>query len=794
MPYPYPQVSLLDTGGDLCHKGCVAEVVRAGGRDFPAEVIERIRAAVCSEAELTRTELSRRVCQWLGWRQPNGRPREVSCRVALRVLEKRNVIKLPPARVANFGGYREAGVLQQQGFVLKQPSVALPTELRKLGPIELVVIDRDCAQEYRQWKEALERFHPEGYVALPQAHVRYLIRCRLGVLGALCFSAAARQLAARDAHIGWSRQACAANREWVVANSRFLLLPWVKVKDLASHVLARAARQLAQDWQNACGLRPVLLETYVDGSRYRATCYRAAGWRRVGQTSGRTRNDRTQTRRATVRDIYLLPLATDYQRRLCSEPILRKAHDPSVDPRSWARHELHGARLGDPRRLERLVSVLEDFYAKPNASVPQACSRSWARLKGAYRLLSNDDLSMRDILAPHYASTAERMNSEEVVLAVQDTTSLNYSAHPATTGLGTITSKAEGAVGLEVHDTLAFTPGGVPLGLVDVQVWARDPAEFGKKHTRRKRPIEAKESYKWLTSFLAAAHAQRLCPNTRVVSVGDRESDVFDLFELALSRQDHPALLVRASVDRCVDIDKTTARLWDLVGNQAASEVRVVHVPRTAQRPAREVRLSVRFCPVELRPPRNGPGGRRSLRVWAVLAREDDAPAGVEPLQWMLLTTIEVSTFSQAMEKLDWYVRRWGIEVYHHTLKSGCLIEDRQFGSATGLTNCLAVDMIVAWRILYMTRLGREVPDLPCTAVFTEDEWQSLYKVTHPNKPLPAQPPALAEVIRMLAKLGGHIGRKSDGPPGVESLWVGLMRLSDISMCWRLFGPSARAP
>jgi len=712
----------------------------------------------------------------------------------MRMLEQRGVIELPRSRGAQGGGHREGNALQPQEFILEEPAAPLPGELRKLGPIELVVVGRHCPQEHRQWKEALERFHPEGYVALPQAHVRYLIRCRYGVLGALCFSAAARQLAARDAHIGWSHQACAANRELVVCNSRFLLLPWVKVPDLASHVLARATKQMVGDWQSACGLRPVLLETYVDASRYRATCYRAAGWKRVGATSGRTRNDRTHTRRAAVRAIYLLPLAGDYQRRLCSEPILRKLHDPSNPRASWARRELHGARLGDPRRFERLVHVLEDFYARPNASVPQACHHSWARLKGAYRLLNNDDLSMRDILAPHYASTAERMQREPVVLAAQDTTSLNYSTHAATTGLGTITNNPNGAMGLEVHDTLAFTPSGIPLGLLDVQVWARDPADFGKKHTRRKRPIETKESYKWLASFQAAMHAQRLCPNTRVVSVGDRESDVFDLFELALSRQDHPALLVRASADRCVKNEQTTARLWAFVESQTTSEVRMVDVPRTAKRRAREARLSVRFCAVELRPPRHGPAGRRPLRVSAVLAREDDPPAGVEPLEWMLLTTIEVSTFSQAMEKLDWYVRRWGIEVYHHTLKSGCLIEDRQFGSTTGLNNCLAVDMIVAWRILYMTRLGREVPDLPCTAVFTQDEWQSLYKFTHPNKSLPVHPPSLQEMIRMLAKLGGHVGRKSDGPPGVESLWVGLMRLSDITMCWRRFGPSARPP
>jgi hypothetical protein len=770
----------------------VAEVVRAGGREFPAAVIERIQHAVASDAELTRTGLSQQVCQWLSWRQPNGRLREVSCRVALRTLEQNGVIELPPSRAADRGHDRDAAPERERPFVLEEPAEALPTELRQLGRIELVVVGHQCPQPYGQWKEALERFHPEGHVALPQAHVRYLIRCRYGVLGVLGFSAAARHLAARDAHIGWSHAARRANRELVVANSRFLLLPWVKVKDLASHVLALAGRQLPADWQSACGLRPVLLETYVDPARYRATCYRAAGWTRVGASSGRTRNDRTRTRHARVRDIYLQPLSGDYQRRLCSEPIGRKA--PAPPGVSWARRELWGADLGDPRRYDRLVSMLEDFYARPNASVPQACHHSWGRLKGAYRLLSNPNVSMRHILTPHYASTAARMHPEAVVLAVQDTTALNYSAHLATTGLGTITNQADGALGLEVHDTLAFTPHGVPLGLLDVQVWARDPAEFGKRHTRRKRPIETKESYKWLASFQAAAHAQRLCPTTRVVSVGDREADVFELFELARARDDHPALLVRATADRCVQSAGAIARLWQVVESQKASEGREVHVPRTAQRRARQARVSVRFCAVEVRPPRNGPAGRQPLQVWAVLAREEQPPAAVEPLEWMLLTTIEVRTFSQAMQKIDWYARRWGIEIYHHTLKSGCLIEDREITTATGLTNCLAIDMIVAWRILYMTRLGREVPELPCTAVFTEDEWQALLKVTHPNKPLPVQPPSLNEFLRMLGKLGGHVGRKGDGSPGVESLWIGITRLSDISMCWRLFGPSARAP
>jgi hypothetical protein len=731
------------------------------------------------------------VCAWLSWRQPNGTLREVSCRVALRELERRGVITLPVSR--RTGRLRQGDAAQRCApappEVLLECAPGLPTELRQLGPIELVVVGKHMPQDDRVWKQAIERFHPAGYVPLPQAHVRYLIRCRYGVLGALGFSAAARHLRARDEYVGWSVRARVANREMVVCNSRFLLLPWVKIKDLASHVLAQAARHLAHDWQAACGLKPVLLETYVDPARYRASCYRGAGWQRVGASSGRTRNDRQRATAAAVRDIYLLPLCSDYRQRLCREPIRRK---PSATRGSWAHRELQGAELGDPRRLARLERVLEAFYARPNASVPQACGPSWAAIKGAYRLLSHQSLSIADILAPHYSSTVERMGERPVVLAVQDTTSLNYSAHPATSGLGTIGSDADGALGLEVHSTLAITPGGLPLGLIDVQAWARDGDNFGKKHSRRKRPIEDKESYKWLASFEAAAHAQRLCPQTQVVSVGDREADVFELFELTLSRHDHPALLVRASQDRRVG--GATALLWQSVESQPRLGIHEIHINRTATRAAREARLSIHACAVELRPPLNGPSGRAPLRLWAILAREEHAPEGATALEWLLLTTIETRTCAEAIQKLDWYAQRWGIEVFHRTFKTGCQIEDRQFGTATGLLNCLGVDMIVAWRILYLTRLGREVPDIACTAVFTDDEWQSLCRVSHPNKPVPSEPPALNDAILMVAKLGGYIGRNADGPPGVEPIWIGLTRLFDISMCWRLFGPAARAP
>ena len=232
------------------------------------------------------------------------------------------------------------------------------------------------------------------------------------------------------------------------------------------------------------------------------------------------------------------------------------------------------------------------------------------------------------------------------MLAVQDTTSFTYTSHLALDGVGPIGSRADGPQGLLLHDTMAYTPEGVPLGLVNVQVWARDPKQFGKKHVRDVLPIERKESHKWLESFRAAAAVQA------------------------------PQLLVRAEQDRLVSDGQ--AHLWAAVEHQAPCATQLVEVNRTKTATARTARLEVRFAAVELQPPRR----KKRLppvSLWAVLAREVEAPAEVaQPLEWMLLTTVPVTTADDAFERLAWYTRRWGIEVYHKTLKSGCRIEERQ--------------------------------------------------------------------------------------------------------------------
>jgi hypothetical protein len=391
-------------------------------------------------------------------------------------------------------------------------------------------------------------------------------------------------------------------------------------------------------------------------------------------------------------------------------------------------------------------------------------------------------------LHSHYEATLDRLRGEKIVLAIQDTTSLNYATHPATENLGPIDNRPDKGLGLLLHDTLAFSPAGIPLGLIDVQCWARDGEDFGKKRRRHELPVEQKESHKWLVSFRKMVQAQRRYPQSTFISIGDREADIYELFELALreSFSRKTQLLVRAKHDRRLAEDQ--GHLWEMLTRREVSGIQEVRIPRRGNRPARVARLEVHFAQVNLRPPprkKNLP----DLTVWAVLAREISPPEGVDSIEWILLTTMEVTTFEQAVEKLSWYTVRWGIEVYHRTLKSGCKIEERQLGTADRIETCLAIDMVVAWRIVYLTRLGRDTPEVPCTVYFEEAEWKALTAYVSQNPVPPERTPTLREATRVVASLGGFLGRKGDGEPGTKSLWLGLQRLDDITAMWKIMNP-----
>jgi len=746
---------------------------------------------VRQEPQLSRRALSRRVCEWLNWRCGNGRLKEMSCRVALAKLARAGVLDLPEPRQRPVFRARRAAHAQA---LPELASVKAP--LAELGRIELLLVRSRHSRASRRWRELMERYHYLGAGPLCGAQLRYLVRSeRHGIVGAAAFSAAAWRVGARDRFIGWTERARAANLNAVVANSRFLIVPQVQVPHLASHVLALCVKHLPGDWALRYAVRPVLLETFVERGRFRGTSYRAANWQHVGATCGRGRQDRRRAQAVSVKDIYLYPLQRDWRERL--HALAPEAQAPSAQcerarAHDWALEELGAAKLGDARLQARLVCLARDFYAQPRAQIPQACG-SRAKAKAAYRFFDHPRTTMDAILQSHYEATRARVSSHPVVLAVQDTTSLNYNTQPAIENLGPIGSRADTWLGLMVHDTMAFTPEGLPLGLIDVQCWARDAKEFGKKHQRKHLPIEAKESYKWLKSVQAAARLQARCPNTTVVSVGDREADIFELFDFARTLNPAPRLLIRAEQNRRLTAEQDT--LWAHLGTQPIAGYQQLQVPRRTHRPARIAKMAISHARVELKAPAIKGKKLKPVTLWAVWAREIEAPGGIEPLEWMLLTTCAVERFEQATECIAWYAARWGIEVYHRTLKSGCRIETRQLGSADRIEACLAIDMVVAWRILHLTKLGREHPDVPCTVYFSEAEWKALLTYINRSPLVPSEPPSLREATRLVASLGGFLGRKGDGNPGTQTLWLGLQRLDDLTAMYQIIiSALARSP
>ena len=755
------------------------------GQEFDEKIITQIREAV-STPEMTRFRLARKVCESLNWRHPDGRLKEMNCRKALLKLKERKVIELPEAHPTSFRREKNASETEWVSF---------KGSLSEVGELELLLVDgRDKALS-KLWWEMMQIHHPLGGGPLCGAQLRYLVRSKAGWLGGVSFSAAAWRVTARDKWIGWDESTRYRNLSKIVNNSRFLILPTVQVKNLASRVLALVLKRLPQDWQNKYDEEPLLVETFVDSSKNRGTCYQAANWIDVGLTQGRGRQDRSLKSNLTRKHIFIYPLRDDSRMLLCDYSPIKPAGDADRTRQTdWVEEEFGKCKLGDARLLERLKIMARDFYAKPTVNIPQACG-SRAKTKAAYRFLDNEDTSLKTLLAAHYDSTEQRVAREAVVLAVQDTCELDYTTLRQTEGLGPIGNYENGAQGLLLHSTLTFNLAGTPLGLIDAQCWHRQPADSRRNH--KELDIEDKESRKWLESYRTAAKLQERNPGTMLVSIGDREADIYEFFhEASVQNPDGPKVLIRSKSNRRVQGEH--ALLRNTLEQQTLAGVQLLAVPRKKDEVAREAHMEVRIARVTLRAPKNLPKATKDKRansegklpnivVWAILAQEKiSSAAGVKPLDWLLLTTMPVENFDQAAEKLLWYSKRWGIEVFHRTIKSGCRIEDRQLCNSERLETCLAIDLVVAWRIYHMTQLSRENPNSSCEACFSEEEWKSLKVYATGNVSISPEPPPLRDAIRLVAALGGFLGRKCDGEPGTQTIWRGLQRLSDLVAMYKI--------
>lgn len=446
----------------------------------------------------------------------------------------------------------------------------------------------------------------------------------------------------------------------------------------------------------------------------------------------------------------------------------------SCDPVTWACKEFGDAHLGDERRTKRLVSVARDLAEQPGKTMSSLCGSGGAQ--AVSRLMDCEEVTVESVISSHVEQTAQRCLQAREVLAVQDTTFLDYTAHSGKVDLGPI-GPAKDSNGMLMHSVLALDADRTPLGVLDINIWARDRESFGQGKDRRKREVCEKESQKWLNGL---AEAERwVSADVALLVIGDRESDIFPLF--AAPRREKTDLLVRVSHNRAL-AEGEYGYLFDAMENAEVVGGYIITIPRQGSRASRTATLEISFSQVTLKSPRHKTKAvsRSPIKVWIVRASEVNVPDGVEGLDWILLTTRFVDDLESAVRVVRYYSARWIIEEFHRVLKSGCRVEKMQFESKEHLAPAVAINAVVAWRVLYLSKYARLHPDSAAECVGSETELIVLSQWLKSKGWSNVPTTTARDFVRGVAILGGFLGRKSDGEPGTKTLWQGLQRLQDL--------------
>ena len=734
--------------------------MQVGLRHFDSQTLDWFADALRS-GDFTRHALARDLCERTGWRNPLDALCLSAAAKALPTLAERLGLELPPARDVPDPATAPA---VPSGEV---PDTRLTCPLEELGPVSLDPVGD--ADDRRLWEAMMEEHHPLGWARPPGGQMRYWIRSeRHAVLGGIGFGSATWQLRARDEWIGWSADARAANIGRVLCNHRFLILPGVRVHALASQILRMATQRVADDWESRYSVRPVAAYTYV-GAEHSGYCYRRAGWTVVGRTSGRRGG--AGTVRATALEDGWREALHHVERR----PVGALAGAFDGADADWAQREYGRTCHTDGRVRDRILRMGRAWLKSMGGDLPVIFPEK-AEQKAAYRLLSNPRISMQHILEPHCEATADRCRGEAVVLAMQDTTALNYTGLEATEGLADLGGGGK-VKGILAHAGLVVTPEGRPLGLFTMDAAFREDPEA--------------DSRRWLLGLERARELAEACPGTRVISVCDREGDFWDM--LAHARDEGIPLLVRASRSAKQRVRTPGGEkecLWEHVAARSPVAVTELTIPAAGgprARKERVARLEIRTTEVELLPP-HWDRGAEPLPMLAVSATETGTADGDDPLHWLLLTTErpadgEVAAV-HAATVLDWYRRRWTIETWFRTLKTGTRIKDRRLDHADDLRKCIAFDAITACHVADLTILAQERPETPATEVFPEEDIDLLQTMLEAQghrdaRRMPAgQAPDIQTVVIDLGRLVGAHPTTRQPLPGAKKVWQGLERLN----------------
>ena len=750
------------------------------------ENIEQIRLLLRDDPYLCRAALATEICELLGFFDPRGQRQLATCQKALRDLEAEGHFKLPAP------SFQQATKPSPRRLPEAVPEpLDVPANAGEVLGLDLVLVE--TVDQIRIWNEMMIREHPQGAGPLVGRQLRYLIMSEHGWLGGLGFASAALTLADRDKWIGWNEQTRQCHLERVVCMSRFLIRPSVHCRNLASQVLGMVQRRFRRDFESRYAIEPYLLESFVDTEAFTGTCYQAANWVKVGRTQGRGRQDRQGFCEQSVKDIYVFVLRPDFRLLIGAEvprelPPLQPIEGLEGD--GWAQQEFGNAQLGDRRLGERLVHSVRVMAKQPGAAFSEVEKGNWASIKGYYRMIDHpddSDVTMEAILAPHQQRTIQRMKAHKVVLCIQDGSDLNFSGLDDCEGLGVIGTNQTGvsSEGLHLHSMLAVTADGLPLGVLDAQCQAREPRP--KTDTRQPYaiPIEERKTFSWILALRKCIDLAPQLPDTSLVCVMDREADFFELFD-EQRRKRRVDLLVRAKHDRtlpdgekffdAVRQSELRAQFEIPVPRQSARPKKAGQKART-QQPQRVAVVDLHYQQIQFKPSARE-RGREPITLWVVHVLETAPPEGAKPLEWFLLTTGEIRSPEDAMERLSWYALRWRIEDWHRVLKTGCQVEGLAHKTAERLKRAVAIDLVIAWRIMLMTLMGRECPGLPADLLFSDVELRLLHAFARQRKL--EGPGTLGVAVRLVARLGGYIARTNDPPPGHQVIWRGLSYLQTL--------------
>lgn len=687
-----------------------------------------------------RSALAQYLCTALNISDHLGKPRIAGVHVALRVLESRGFWKLPKVQ----GRVRAQQQPRRLGTAVPEPA-GVPAQVEQVKGLRLIEVGTEEDQLFRTWNELMLTEHPLKDCRLVGRQLRYLIGSDHGWLGAIGFGSCALRLSARDEWIGWDSSTRKSFQERLINMTRFLIRPQVRCQNLASRVLSLCVERIGSDFAARYGFEPWLLESFVDTEQHLGTSYQAANWQPIGTTAGQGRNVHAIRTPKTRKAVYVYQLTRDWRNRMGlparSEKIKPVNLEEAFHSGNWVEAEFGNVDLGHRDRTQRLVRIATAKAQHPSASYTECFAGNRHELKAYYRFMDSKatEVNPESILHGHRERTIGRMKSCQRVLVIQDTTDLDFSERLHCNGLGDIGKNQTGAVsqGLKMHSSLAVSEKALPLGVLKTEIYASHYDEIKKSQDR---PIEEKETYRWLSTIDDLNRVAEYLPETELIAMGDRESDIFELFDYRRRKASGVHLLVRAKHNRC--LEEHSQKLFDHLDVLPSMARARIEVPRQREKkskpskpgrialPARTAHVDLKWDKVTLSAPATSQTrDLQPVEIYALFVMEPHPPEGAKPLRWVLLTTVPTCSRKEALRCLRWYTMRWRIEEWHRVLKSGCHIESHQHRTADRLARTACIDAVIGWRVMLLALLGREIPEMPCELMFSSWECRMLERL-----------------------------------------------------------------